>query len=91
MLTFHYAQSQEGPLKQIIWANEFSDEYLWEHTTAQEFIRTVLDPEFVEQWDQSGGVLTLCDYPNPIPRFHRIEITASHHSPQWMTWLALRR
>ena len=70
---------------------EFSDEYFWEHTSAEDFVRHVIGEDCINQFIANGGGINLTDTPNPLPRFHKIVITAHHDDSKWLTWIQLKR
>lgn len=87
--TFNQPHLKHKQCEIFFW--EFSDEYFWEHAAAEALLKELIGPEVVDKFIQSGGGFWIQDRPNPLPRFHKISITAHHDQESWLTWIQLAK
>ena len=76
--------------KIILFEDEFSDEYFWEFVDTMDLIHQIIPIEHIVDFEQSGGMILLEDRCEDLNRFqHRVQLSAWHTEPKWLTWIQL--
>jgi hypothetical protein len=75
----------------MIHSDTFSDEYFWEFATIEEVMLAVIPIDHMNAFLASGGALVLKDTPNPVPRFHKLQVWAYHPKESMITWISLAK
>ena len=79
----------EHDIKICLHTNRFTDESFWDFFTEEEILTSIVPIDKVNQFLAEGGGFILTDTPDPLPRFHNIELWALHPDPKWLTWISL--
>ena len=74
-----------------LWTAYLSEEYFWEFTTPEEILHNTFGQEDITDFLARGGGFLLTDKPDPLPRFHYIELWAYHTDPKMLTWISLKK
>ena len=68
-----------------IHTNQVSDDTFWDFMSVEDILTAVLPQHFINDFLARGGGFLLTDTPNPLPRFHLIELWAYHPDPRQLT------
>jgi len=85
----HWGVIEHG-VRQLIHTNQFTDEVFWDFLSVEDILSGVLDLDTVNKFLQQGGGFELIDKPNPLPRFHSIELWAYHPDPRQLLLVSLQ-
>ena len=76
--------------KIVLFQNEFSEEYYWEFLDIMGWINGIIPIEHIVDFEQSGGMILLEDHCEDLNRFqHKVQLSAWHTEPKWLTWIQL--
>ena len=64
----------------LVYDSKFSDEYFWEFTSPEEILQTLYGLEVLNNLLAIDIGFEITDTPDPLPRFHHVQIHA--HIPQ---------
>jgi hypothetical protein len=85
----HQIGNTRHPKRILIYDVKFSDEYFWEFTTPEQILENMFGlPVLNNLFDLDIG-FEITDTPNPVPRFHHIEIHAYVATDNLATLVAL--
>lgn len=76
--------------RMLMWHQRLSDEFLWEFTQPEDVLEEMFGLDVVNYWLKHQGGFLLTDKPDPVPKFHDIEVWAYHSSPKMLSWISLK-
>lgn len=77
-------------IRQQLWQQLVTDEYLWEFMQPEEVLENMFGIEVVNDFLNNGGGFLLTDEPQPVPRFHLLTVWAYHLDSRQLTWISLK-